>query len=285
MDEKNVTKISLSTFFLILAIIALIVMGVFIYKLNNEKTIETQKSANLQEQFNSLNGALSDLQEKINSISNTINTDSNQIKEQNNNDTTITKESGNEQKNEYSIAIDNIRKYLMDETWLKNNIYIQNDENSNGEDISDQVIGFVICKDNVRPSIIINVSSENARFTKTVLVTYINNNVKVEKITQGHIYHGVCSVDSAKNILHVSFMHMGDNQERLYKVKNGEVEFIGGYGELEYEKKYHIKETKDMNKDVSREDYEKYRKNLNIEQYNSDSYINLTKNNINEYIK
>ena len=285
MEENKQIKISLSNFFLIIAIIVIIIMGIFIYKLNNDKTLETQKSTDLQEQVNSLNGDISNLQEKINTISNTINTNINQNKEEKKNDTTITKENGNEQKNEYSVAIDNLRKYLNDETWLKNNIYIQNDENSNSEDISDQVISFVIFKDTVRPSIILNISSENAKFTKTVLVTYINNNIKVEKITQGHIYHCGCSVDSIKNILHVSFTHMGDNQEWLYKIKNGEIEFVGGYGEFEDEKKYYIKEAKDMNKEVDKDDFEKYKKDLNIEQYNSDSYIDFTKNNINEYIK
>ena len=48
MEEKKVTKISLSTFFLILAIIAIIVMGIFIYKLSNDKTTESKKSAELQ---------------------------------------------------------------------------------------------------------------------------------------------------------------------------------------------------------------------------------------------
>lgn len=73
MKEKEVTKINLSTFFLILAIIAIIVMGIFIYKLNNDKTTEIQKSTELQAQVNSLNGTVSDLQGKINSISETIN--------------------------------------------------------------------------------------------------------------------------------------------------------------------------------------------------------------------
>lgn len=73
MEEKKVTKISLSTFFLILAIIAIVVMGIFIYKLNNDKTAEIQKSTELQAQVNSLNGTVSDLQGKINSISETIN--------------------------------------------------------------------------------------------------------------------------------------------------------------------------------------------------------------------
>lgn len=72
MEEKNVTKISLSTFFLILAVIAIIVMGIFIYKLNNDKTAETQKSAELQAQVNRLNGTVGELQGKINTISDTV---------------------------------------------------------------------------------------------------------------------------------------------------------------------------------------------------------------------
>lgn len=73
MEEKKVTKISLSTFFLILAIIAIIVMGIFIYKLNNDKTVEIQKSTELQAKVNSLNGTVSELQEKINKVSETVN--------------------------------------------------------------------------------------------------------------------------------------------------------------------------------------------------------------------
>lgn len=73
MEEKKVRKISLSTFFLILAIIAIIVMGIFIYKLNNDKTVEIQKSTELQAKVNSLNGTVSKLQEKINKLSETVN--------------------------------------------------------------------------------------------------------------------------------------------------------------------------------------------------------------------
>lgn len=76
MEKKKAIKISLSTFFLILSIIAIIVMGVFIYKLNNDKTAEIQKSTELQAQVNSLNETISDLEEKIDSISHTINSDS-----------------------------------------------------------------------------------------------------------------------------------------------------------------------------------------------------------------
>ena len=54
MEDKNVTKISLSTFFLILAIIAIIVMGIFIYKLNNDKTIESNKVSELSSRIANL---------------------------------------------------------------------------------------------------------------------------------------------------------------------------------------------------------------------------------------
>ena len=67
MEKKNVTKISLSTFFLILAII---VMGIFIYKLNNDKTAEIKKSSELQSQVNSLSTTVNDFQGKINTVSN-----------------------------------------------------------------------------------------------------------------------------------------------------------------------------------------------------------------------
>lgn len=73
MEEKKVTKISLSTFFLILAIIAIIVIGIFIYKLNNDKTVEIQKSTELQAKVNSLNRTVSKLQKKINKVSETVN--------------------------------------------------------------------------------------------------------------------------------------------------------------------------------------------------------------------
>lgn len=82
MEEKNVTKINLSNFFLILALITIIVMGIFIYKLNNDKIAEIQKSAELQSQVNNLNGSMNDIQGKINNISETI------INQDNKNETT-----------------------------------------------------------------------------------------------------------------------------------------------------------------------------------------------------
>lgn len=77
MEEKKVTKISLSTFFLILSLIVIVVMGMYIYKLSNDKSIEVKKSSELQSKVNSLNENINDLQGKINTISETIDTNTN----------------------------------------------------------------------------------------------------------------------------------------------------------------------------------------------------------------
>lgn len=77
MKETNVKKIRLSTFIVLLAIIAIIVMGILIYKLNNDKTAEIQKSAELQNQVNSLNNTVNELNGKISNISETINSNPN----------------------------------------------------------------------------------------------------------------------------------------------------------------------------------------------------------------
>lgn len=75
MEEKKLVKISLSIFFLILSLIVIIVMGIFMYKLYNDKTTEIQKSAELESQVNNLNEAVSKLQEKLDGVSNIVHND------------------------------------------------------------------------------------------------------------------------------------------------------------------------------------------------------------------
>ena len=98
MEEKN-KKLSISTFLLIIAIIAMIVMGVFIYKLNNDKKAEVQKSTELQGALANMNNTVSELQGKINSISETINT--NNLNETQNNTNT----SSNDNSKDYEDII------------------------------------------------------------------------------------------------------------------------------------------------------------------------------------
>ena len=67
MEEKKDIKISISTFFLILAIVVIIVMTYFIYNLNIEKV------ANLNSEINSLKNTVNKLQEQSNSSTNNEN--------------------------------------------------------------------------------------------------------------------------------------------------------------------------------------------------------------------
>ena len=76
MEDKKVTKISLSTFFLIFAIIVIIVMAYFLYKFYNEKTTESQKVTELTSEINGLQTTTKNLQEKLDTISNTVNSNS-----------------------------------------------------------------------------------------------------------------------------------------------------------------------------------------------------------------
>lgn len=117
MDEKKVTKISLSTIFLILAILVIVGMGIFIYKINNDKLNEIQKSEELQKQVTSLNSTVSDLQGKIDSISNTINSGNektNNVENNENTENTVVN-NNNVQKNN-----DNEKITEYDKNYIKN---------------------------------------------------------------------------------------------------------------------------------------------------------------------
>ena len=70
MEEKKSIKVSLSTFFLIVAIIVIGVMGYFIYKLNDDKTKATEQVSELNNQIKSLENSVSSLQKAIENTSN-----------------------------------------------------------------------------------------------------------------------------------------------------------------------------------------------------------------------
>lgn len=73
MEDKNTIKVSLSTVFLIIAIIVIIIMGMFMFKIVGDKAKAEEKVENLNGEVSNLEGKVNDLQGKINSISNTIN--------------------------------------------------------------------------------------------------------------------------------------------------------------------------------------------------------------------
>lgn len=66
MEEKSKKKLGLLTVLLFLAIIVIIIMGIFMNKIQNEKVEKSKKAAELQTQVDNLN-------EKIDNISNIVN--------------------------------------------------------------------------------------------------------------------------------------------------------------------------------------------------------------------
>lgn len=129
MEEKNVTKISLSTFFLILAIIAIIIMGIFIYKLSNDKTTEIQKSTELQAQLNVLNGTVNELQDKINKVSETVSIEDTQKNTSSNNSLYIIKEINiSDQQSLYNF---NTKKWVKEITGAESMYFIAIDNEKN----------------------------------------------------------------------------------------------------------------------------------------------------------
>lgn len=73
MEEKKVIRINLSTYFLILALAIILLMGYYIYKLYNDKQEQSKKIDSLTSQISNLATDRRNLQDKINTISNTIN--------------------------------------------------------------------------------------------------------------------------------------------------------------------------------------------------------------------
>ena len=79
MSGKEPIKVSLATFFLIIAIIVIAIMGYFMYQLYTGKVVAEEKVENLNGEVAELEGTVNNLQGKIDSIANTVNSDSNKI--------------------------------------------------------------------------------------------------------------------------------------------------------------------------------------------------------------
>ena len=277
MNKKSLIILSIIIFLIIISI-----TGLIIYKnIHNEIEIKNNEQAEtfVKEKNELMNNELT-IDVKIPIEDNNS---------QNNNDT---------KKDDYDIAITEIKKCLKDEQWLRNNIYIQKDETFGFEDenISNQEINFLVFKKSSMPIIAVEATSESARISKISLVTYENENVKAEKIDLVHIYHGANNVDANKYVTCTSNMGNGYYSIELRSVANGDVKLIGEYGyNWSYENgseicKYYIYDSNNSDniekKEVSKEEYDKYKTSLNEEQY---SFVKvgteLNGANIDTYIK
>ena len=192
-----------------------------------------------------------------------------------------------------------VRNALKDKEWLKKNVLVQAEENSmDGEEVVKQVVNFIVCKsNNNKPIIVIQVSAEDIRYSKIVIVTYSESEGKViaKKINEGHIYHAAYTVDANKCVVNSLYMHGGAEATVYHSIANGELKFIGEYG-LNYDYddnegeiiKYFIRKTS-MEEDpeyVSEEAYNKYKESLKESQYNFvDIGTELNDTNVDRYVK
>lgn len=131
MENKKVIKISLSTFFLFLAIIVIVVMGIFMYKLYNEKFELAEKSAKQNEKISDLQNNVDSLTSKLNQIS-TLASKSNVSSENATNNistNTITAEE------KYSSNQNDLSTYMG--LWEKSNNYLYIHSINNNEIIFD----------------------------------------------------------------------------------------------------------------------------------------------------
>lgn len=93
MKEKKTIRISLTTFFLIIAIMVIGIVGFLAYKFYNEKNIESQKVANLNSEIGALESTVNNLKDNLDKVSSTgndgINKNSNKLDEKDENTTNI----------------------------------------------------------------------------------------------------------------------------------------------------------------------------------------------------
>lgn len=225
-------------------------------------------------------------------VKNNINEEENKVSEEKNKEEKLTPTTVDPAQTEA------VKKALKDKEWLEDNVLVQEDENYNDiEDIGTQVVNFIVCKSNDKiPIIVIQVSAEDIRYSKIMLVTYSESERKViaTKINEGHIYHGAYTVDANKCVVNSLFMHGGSEAMIYHSVANGKLKFIGGYGtNAEYGDgeevlKYfiHKESMYDEPEYISKDEYEKYKASLNESQYNFvEIGTELNDANVDKYIK
>ena len=283
MEEKKKLKIGLGELIIILLVIILAVgVMIGILYIKNKSDLEiTKRDEEIRKLQSELKTQVAD--NSANEAKNTVT----------NTSSVSTQETTNTIKS--NTAVDEIKKSLKDESWLKNNIYITEDEQIVKGNLSDQVINFCVCKSSDSPIVVLEVSSDNSLYKKAVLVTYTNGVVKAEKIIQGHISHGGYEVDPNKCVTRTSYMHMGANSTELNSIADGYVKFIGRYStEEDYKNgnlavKYYINRSAAMNTgniEVTKSEYDSFKASLNESQYNFvEISTKLTNANVDAYVK
>ena len=164
MEEKKATKISLSTFFLILAIIIIAIMSICMYKFYNEKIDANKKTAELQAEVSNLNRIVSVLQGKIDEISSTVNSDKT-------NTTNIDDKSNDNKNSSYQLTTEETIKNLF-------LAKLKALDNSNSEKLLDYRVDKVEILSNSKKQSLIDLG-----YNSTDMLAYVTYSVKPQNVT------------------------------------------------------------------------------------------------------
>ena len=159
MNEKKPIKVSLSTFFLLIAIIIITVMGYFMYKLYNDKVKATDKIEQLNNQINTLQNSANQLQTNINKISKENNLENNTVVSNNSN-------TNNDSKEKNTNNVQKTTEDVIKELFLKKLEEIDSDSQ---EKIVDYRVDKVKILDDIQKKDIIKYYDEK---DVLVLITY-----------------------------------------------------------------------------------------------------------------
>ncbi len=104
MEEKEDIKINIVTFFLIISIVVITVMGIFLYKTYNDKKVEDKKLVEQQAQVDNLSEIVGNLQNNISENSTPITSN------------TVSKNNANKNEVKYEITVKDEAKAVIEAT-------------------------------------------------------------------------------------------------------------------------------------------------------------------------
>ena len=141
-------------------------------------------------------------------------------------------------KTEYEKAEEAIKSKLLDKNWLKNNTLIKS-ANGNSNSIEEQDYKFAVIKeqDTKNPVVVLVVTAEKILTQNTFVIRYKNNDVSIEKVSEGHYQH----VDTLTNgeYYATTYEHMNEWAFELLEVSSDDIGVVdrnhGTLGDEDYD--------------------------------------------------
>ncbi len=171
-------------------------------------------------------------------------------------------------KTEYEKAEEAIKNKLLDKNWLKENTLIKSN-NGNSSSIDEQDYKFAVIKEQntQNPVVVLVVTAEQILTKNTFVIRYKNNDVSIEKVSEGHYQH----TDTLTNgeYYATTYTHMNEWAYELLEVSSDDIGVV------------------DRNHGTIRDEDYDYMEVLNFENNNNLKYVTteLNESNLNRLLK